>query len=120
MNLQERSDLVLTFAQVLQANGQSTDETIAATERLGRSLGLSVSIIPRWGELQLQAEDGPVKLGSVKPADPTGVDMDRVASATRTIAAIGTGRLAPPPGAREISTIPRARGAAPSRFTLAP
>jgi uncharacterized membrane protein YjjP (DUF1212 family) len=119
MNLQERSDLVLTFAQVLQANGQSTDETIAATERLGRSLGLSVSIIPRWGELQLQAEDGPVKLGSVKPADPTGVDMDRVASATRAIDEIGTGRLAPRAGAEAISTISRARSAPTWLFTLA-
>ena len=33
MTLQERSDLVLTFARVLHVNGQSTHETVAAAER---------------------------------------------------------------------------------------
>jgi hypothetical protein len=40
MTLQERSDLVLAFACVLHVNGQSTDETLAASGRLGDSLGL--------------------------------------------------------------------------------
>ena len=38
MSLQERSDLILAFAKVLFANGQATDQTISATERLGRAL----------------------------------------------------------------------------------
>src|SRR6266516_293084 len=57
MSLQERSDLVLILARVLHVNGQSTDETVAAAERLGHKLDLRARIIPRWGELQLQAED---------------------------------------------------------------
>ena len=36
MSLQERSDLVFTLARVLHVNGQSTDETLAAAERLGK------------------------------------------------------------------------------------
>ena len=58
MNLQERSDLVLTFTQVLHVNGQSTDDTVAAAERLSNNLGLHATIMPRWGELLLQATDG--------------------------------------------------------------
>ena len=49
------------------------------------ALGLRARIMPRWGELQLQAEDGDARLISVVAADPTGVDMDRVASAVRAI-----------------------------------
>jgi hypothetical protein len=34
MTLEERSNLVLAFARVLYVNGQATDQTVAATERL--------------------------------------------------------------------------------------
>ncbi|MFZ1087941.1 MAG: hypothetical protein WAN75_01525, partial [Xanthobacteraceae bacterium] len=79
MTFEERSDLVLALARTLYVNGQSTDQTLAAAEQLGDTLGLRARIMPRWGELQLQAEDGDAKLISVVAADPTGVDMDRVA-----------------------------------------
>ena len=62
MTLEERSNLVLAFARVLYINGQSTDQMLAAAERLGDILGLRAKIMPRWGELQLQAEDGDAKL----------------------------------------------------------
>src|SRR5882672_2221082 len=93
MTLKERADLVLTFARVLHVNGQSTDETLAAAGRLGNKLDLRTRIIPRWGELQLQAEDTGGKLVAVEEADPPGVDMDRVASAMRTIGEVIAGRL---------------------------
>jgi len=44
MTLQERSDLVLAFARILYVNGQSTEETLAAAERLGDALGLRARI----------------------------------------------------------------------------
>jgi hypothetical protein len=58
MTLAERSDLVLAAAQVLYVNGQTTDQTLAAADRVARLLRLRTTIVPRWGELQLQAEDG--------------------------------------------------------------
>src|SRR2546428_1916323 len=119
MTLQERSDLVLTFARVLQVNGQSTDEAVAAAERLSNDLDLHATIIARWGEVQLQAGDGGARLVSVEAADPTGVDMDRVASAMRTVDEVGAGRLAQPAVLEAISAISDAPPAPTWLFTLA-
>jgi len=119
MNLKERSDLVLTFARVLHANGQSTDETLAAAERLGNKLDLRARIIPRWGELQLQAEEGISRLLSVEAANPTGVDMDRVASGMRAIDEVVAGRLAPSAAMEAIIAISRAPPASTWLFTAA-
>jgi hypothetical protein len=95
MTLEERADLVLAFARVLYVNGQSTDQTLASAERFGHALGLRAKIMPRWGELQLQAEDSDARLISAVAADPTGVAMGRVASTMRAIEDLGAGRLAP-------------------------
>ncbi|HYV72263.1 MAG TPA: threonine/serine exporter family protein [Pseudolabrys sp.] len=119
MSLQERSDLVLTFARVLHVNGQSTDETLAATERLGNKLDLHARIIPHWGELRLQTADRGTELVSIGAADPTGVDMNRVVSAMRAIDEIGAGRLAPPAAMETISAISHAPPAPTWLFTLA-
>jgi uncharacterized membrane protein YjjP (DUF1212 family) len=94
MTLQERSDLVLSFAHVLHGNGQSTDDVLAATERLSNNIGVRATLIPRWGELELQATDGNARMVSLRTGNPTGVDMERVASATRAIDDNGAGLLA--------------------------
>jgi len=95
MTLEERSNLVLVFARVLYLNGQATDQTLDAAQRLGDTLELRGKLMPRWGELQLQAEDGHARLISAVEADPAGVNMDRVASTMRAIEDLGAGRLAP-------------------------
>src|SRR2546425_8479042 len=119
MTLQERSELVLSFARVLHVNGQSTEETMAAAERLGNALDLSAAIIPRWGELELQAGDGDARLVSVKAADPTGVDMDRVVSAMQAVDDLDTGRLAPSAVRAAISVIGQTPPAPTWLFALA-
>lgn len=119
MSLQEQSDLVLTFARVLHVNGESTDETLAASERLGNALGLSARIIPGWGELQLQATNGTAGSVSVVAASPTGIDMDRVASAMGAIDDVGSSRLAPPAALQRISAISHAPPAPTWLFTIA-
>jgi len=119
MTLEERSNLVLAFARVLYVNGQSTDQTLTAAARLGDTLGLRAKIMPRWGELQLQAGDGDARLISAVVADPTGIDMDRVASAMRAIEQIGAGRLAPPAAMEAINAISRAPPAQTWLFALA-
>jgi len=119
MTLEERSDLVLAVARVLYVNGQTTGESVAATERLGRTLGLRATIMPRWGELQLQLREGHTGLISQVAADPSGVHMIRVASAMRAIQEIGAGGLAPDAAIKAIDAISRAPPAPTWLFTLA-
>jgi uncharacterized membrane protein YjjB (DUF3815 family) len=85
VTLEERCNLVLAFARVLYVNGQSTDQTLAAAERFGETVGLRVQLAPSWAGLQLQAEDRDVRRISAVTAHPTDVNMDRVVSAMRTI-----------------------------------
>ena len=119
MTLEERSNLVLAFARVLYVNGQSTDQTLDAAERLGGTLGLRAKIMPRWGELLLQAEDRDARLISAAAADPAGVDMDRVASTMRAIEELSGGRLVPAAAMEAISAISQAPPAPTWLFTLA-
>jgi uncharacterized membrane protein YjjP (DUF1212 family) len=119
MTAAERSNLVLAFARVLYVNGQATEQTVAAAEQLGRTLGLRAKVMPRWGELQLQSEDENGRVISEVAADPTGVDMDRVASAARVMEEFGAGRLAPDAAAQAIAAISRAPPVPAWLFTLA-
>jgi uncharacterized membrane protein YjjP (DUF1212 family) len=119
MTLEERSNLVLALAGVLFANGQSTDQTVAAAGRCGESLGLRATLGARWGELQLEVEDGDARLISASAAKPTGVDMDRVASITRLLEDLGAGRLAPAAARGAIDAISQAPPAPTWLFTLA-
>jgi uncharacterized membrane protein YjjP (DUF1212 family) len=102
MTADDRCNLVLTFARTLFINGQATDQTVAAAERLARTLGLRANLMARWGELQLQSEG---KDASLLAADPAGVDMDRVASTMRAIEDVESGRLAPDAAMKAIGTI---------------
>src|SRR5438445_6247039 len=111
------SDLVLAFTRVLHVNGESTDDTLAAADRLANHLGLRASILPLWGELQIDSADE--GLVSVAAADPTGIDMDRVASAVRAIDEFTAGRLAPAAAMETIRAIARAPPAPTWLFTLA-
>ena len=104
MTSDQRSKLVLTFARTLFINGQATDQTVAAATRLSRTLGLRANLMARWGELQLQSDSTPTLLSQI-PADPAGVDMDRVASTMRAIEDVESGRLAPDAAMKAISAI---------------
>jgi uncharacterized membrane protein YjjP (DUF1212 family) len=119
MILQQHSNLVLALARVLFVNGQSTERTIAATERLARSLGLDAEVLPRWGEVQLQVEHQDDKLLSQVAADPTGVNMQRVAAAMKAIEEIQTGQLAPTTAISAVEKIAKLPPAATWLFTLA-
>jgi uncharacterized membrane protein YjjP (DUF1212 family) len=118
MTSDERCNLVLTFARTLFINGQATDQTVAAATRLGRTLGLRANVMARWGELQLQSDSKTTPFAQV-PADPAGVDMDRVASTMRAIEDVGSGRLTPDAAMKAIRVISRAPPAPTWLFALA-
>src|ERR1700677_2684542 len=109
MTLEERSDLILAFAQVLYANGQSTDQTLAAAAQLGDTLGLRAKGLPRWAELQLQANEKHARLVSPVALEPSGVNMNRVASTMRALEQLRAGRVAPAAAMKAINVISQAR-----------
>jgi hypothetical protein len=94
MTAHERANLVLAFAKSLYVNGQATEQMVDAAKRLGRALGLRITAIPRWDELQLVAYSEDAALAVQALAAPVGVEMDRVASTMRAIEDIAAGRLA--------------------------
>ena len=118
MTFDERCNLVLTFARTLFVNGQATDQTVAAAARLDRALGLRATVMARWGELQLQSDSTATLLSQI-PADPTGVDMDRVASTMRAIENVESGRLTPDAAMKAIGVISQAPPAPTWLFALA-
>jgi uncharacterized membrane protein YjjP (DUF1212 family) len=111
--------LVLAFARVLYVNGQATEQTMSAAERLARALGLRATIVPRWGGLELLVDDQQGMLTVQVAADPAGVEMDRVASAMRAIDAIEAGRLTADAAMESIADISRAAPAPTWLFALA-
>jgi uncharacterized membrane protein YjjP (DUF1212 family) len=93
MNSNERSQLVLSLAEVLYTNGQSTEQVVTATERLGSAIGVRGRLLLRWDELIFQAEDQEGILMRGLAARPVGVNMDRVAAAMRLVDAVEAGQL---------------------------
>jgi uncharacterized membrane protein YjjP (DUF1212 family) len=116
MTADERCNLVLSFARTLFINGQATDQTVAAAERLSRALDLRANVMARWGALQLQSDSVPF---CQMPADPAGVDMDRVASTMRAIEALESGRLSPDAAIKAIGVISQEPPAPTWLFALA-
>jgi uncharacterized membrane protein YjjB (DUF3815 family) len=108
MTLEERPNLVLAVARVLYVNGESTQQTLGAAKRLSKCLGFRTTIMPRWGELELQAEDIDGKSISAIEANPSGVDMDRVASTLRTVEELCDGRRKWASAMAAINTIAKA------------
>src|SRR5215470_7872580 len=114
------SRLVLAFARALFVNGQATDETLGAGERLARALGLNATILPRWGELELQMEDlDPPLPARVVAADPAGVNMTRVVGAMRAFEDVDPGTLPASSAADAVSAIAHLPPAPTWLFALA-
>jgi uncharacterized membrane protein YjjP (DUF1212 family) len=119
MTREERSNLILAFARVLYVNGESTDQTLSAAERVGNSLGFHTTILPHWGDLEVQTEDTDGKFISAIEAAPSGVDMDRVASTLRIVEELCDHRLAPANSVEAINRIAQTPPAPTWLFTLA-
>ena len=116
---EERCNLVLASARVLYVNGQATDRTAAAAERIGQISGLRAKISARWGALQLESDDGGAGLIRQVAANPTGVHMGRVASAMQVIADADAGRLTLNAASTAIDAISRAPPSPTWLFALA-
>ncbi len=82
--------LMTRTSALLLANGQTTEGTRLAIERLARGQGRPVKFTARWGEYVLQAPECTV-VGEVAP---TGVDIGRVAATEAVVDAVGADAIA--------------------------
>jgi uncharacterized membrane protein YjjP (DUF1212 family) len=119
MTLEERANVALACARVLYGNGQSTEETLGAAERIGGGPGRRATIIARWGELELQAEEKGERFISVIEGNPTGVAMDRVVSTMRAVDEFNAGRLGPADALKAVDAVSHAPAAPTWLFALA-
>jgi uncharacterized membrane protein YjjP (DUF1212 family) len=119
MTNEEHSALILAISRVLYVNGQATDQVVVAGQRLGNKFGLAADLLPRWGELQLRQAGGGLTSISSVVADPTGVNMERVASSIQLITEIEAGRLSPDIAHERIAILEKARPAPTWLFALA-
>jgi uncharacterized membrane protein YjjP (DUF1212 family) len=119
MNIEERSAFVLTAAKGLFVNGQSTEETVTAAARLAYALGLRTKLLVGWGEVALEVDSAHGALVRLDGAEPSGVDMGRVASVMRVIDKLAAGHLKPEEAWAEIETVSHARPAPTWLFAIA-
>jgi uncharacterized membrane protein YjjP (DUF1212 family) len=75
-------DIVMDAAVLLHLNGQSTNMTMTAVDRLNRGLGATSTLVPSWASLLLVGPDASIRVAAVSP---TGISMRRVATAMTII-----------------------------------
>jgi len=119
MTSEARDNSLLALVRTLYVNGQASAQMLDAGERLGQALGLKVTLIVRWGELQLRSEDNGTIRAYQLPADPTGVEMARVAAAMREVDDLEAGTLTPHAAVEAIEKISRDPPAPTWLFALA-
>jgi uncharacterized membrane protein YjjP (DUF1212 family) len=119
MKDEEHSGLILAITRALYVNGQATDQVVDAGQRLGEKLGLAVDLLLRWGELQLRQAGGGLTSISNVVADPTGINMNRVAFAIQLVSEIEAGRISQDKARERIAAIAKARPAPTWLFSLA-
>src|SRR5882757_7072556 len=102
-------------ATLLFAHGQTTKRTVAAAERLGRALGVTVTVLPYWGELTVELDGAPVS--QIVPAKPLGVDMGRILAVTTVIDRVCDGTLSAEVAQSALESAGRLPPASTPRFT---
>jgi uncharacterized membrane protein YjjP (DUF1212 family) len=103
-------------ATLLFAHGQTTERTVTAAERLGRALGVTVRVLPYWGEIIVELDGAP--LSQIVPAKPLGVDMGRVLAVTAVVDQVCHGMLSAEAAPSALEEAGRLPPASTPRFTL--
>jgi uncharacterized membrane protein YjjP (DUF1212 family) len=84
-------EAVALAAVLLLDNGQTTEQTVLATERLGRALGTPIRVLPYWGGLAVQSER--TLLTEIAVSRPIGVDMRKVLAVMTVVDQVCDGAL---------------------------
>ena len=109
-------ETVALAAALLFDNGQTTERTVAAAERLGRAVGVPVKLHPRWGELAVHVDGTPFT--EIVPATPLGVDMVKVLATTKIVDQVCDGTLPGAAARSALAAVERLRPASTPRFAL--
>ena len=108
----EATALLTRTADLLLANGQTTEGTRLAVERLARAQGCPVRFTARWGAYALQAPDR-IVFGEMAP---TGVDIARVEATEAVVDDICDDRTGAGEGLARLDAIGRSGPVALARF----
>jgi uncharacterized membrane protein YjjP (DUF1212 family) len=108
-------DCIATVARLLFVNGQTTEITRLAVDRLGRAFAVEASLLVRWGELVLQVNGRAV---AVVAADPFAVDMKRVATIEKLVDDICNGRITLDGARSSLNAVSRAAPVSATRFAI--
>ncbi|MGC1301687.1 MAG: threonine/serine exporter family protein, partial [Caulobacteraceae bacterium] len=111
-------ELIGCAAALLFANGQTTERTVQAVERLGRALGVSVTLLPRWDVLTLEIGEGVQSRSLSLASAPTGVDMGKVAIVLALIEQLCDGRLGAEAAAAALDQVKHAPPTSTIRFAI--
>jgi uncharacterized membrane protein YjjP (DUF1212 family) len=84
-NTADGLDLLSASAKLLFQNGQTTEKTVMAVERIGAFLGYHCLLFPLWSELCIRVNGPSGYLQEVIAAQPAGVDMNKVAATGKVI-----------------------------------
>jgi uncharacterized membrane protein YjjP (DUF1212 family) len=103
-------------AKLLFTHGQTTERTVIASERLGRALGVTVKVLPYWGEIIVEVDGAPVS--QIAPAKPLGVEMGRVLAVTTVIDQVCHGKLPAEAAQSALEAAGRLPPVSAPRFTL--
>jgi uncharacterized membrane protein YjjP (DUF1212 family) len=103
-------------ATLLFVHVQTTERTVAAAERLGRALSVTVNVLPYWGELTVELDGA--SASQIVPAKPLGVDMGRVLAVTTVINQVCHGTLPAEIAHSALESAGRLPPASTLRFTL--
>jgi uncharacterized membrane protein YjjP (DUF1212 family) len=84
-------DTVALAASLLFTHGQTTEMTVVAAQRLGRTLGVQVKVLPHWDELVVELDD--TSFSEIVPAAPLGVDMGKVLAVQTIVLQVSDGAM---------------------------
>jgi uncharacterized membrane protein YjjP (DUF1212 family) len=118
-SLRETLALVLEGTSVLFANGETTERTIAAGQRIAGAQGYRSAVVARWEGLTVRLEDSAGARHDIVPVKPTGIDMHKVMEAERAVDAICARALRPQEAAATFKRAAALPPASVARFTLA-
>jgi uncharacterized membrane protein YjjP (DUF1212 family) len=110
--------LISGVVRLLLSNGQTTERTVRAAERIGGHFGLSVAVFPSWGETGIRITTPQGTRDELVAATPAGVDMRKVTATSRLVDAVCVGRRQAETALAELETVARLSPVSTVRFAF--